>query len=176
MPNATSPTTFFDAWTDVSQHSSMFWWHAATALQPPDAAQPWQQWFTPWMDFWSQTSAAVPSPDVFQAAQKHWTEQLETLAQNLANVMGTEDFAAMQSKCLAQQLAWQDNLVKALHPHIDMVLRLYNLPSREQMERLFERLISLENRFDDVEAELRQLRSRVQEQSASAVMAATIPS
>lgn len=176
MPHANPMTTFFDTWTEMSQHNSTFWWQAATALPPPDTAQQWQQWFTPWMDFWGKTSAAVPSPDVFQAAQKQWAEQLEALAQTLARVMGTEDFAAMQSKCIAQQLAWQDNLVQALHPHIDMVLRLYNLPSREQMERLFERLISLETRFDDVETELRQLRSRMQEQSAPAVIAGTIPS
>jgi hypothetical protein len=169
MPNATAPATFFEMWQDVMQHSSTFWWQTATAPQPADAAQQWRQWLTLWVDSWSKTCAPVPPPDLFQTAQKHCSEQLEALAQVLANVMGTEAFAAMQSKCFEQQLAWQDKFMKAAHPHIDMALRACNLPSREQIDRLFERVIGLEDRFDSVEADLRQLLSRVQEQSAPPV-------
>ena len=131
--------------------------------QPPDPAQAWRQFLGLWSDFWSKTFTQTTSPDVFQAAQKMWSEQLETLAQGFANVMGTEAFSTMQSKAFEQSLAWQDKMAKAANPQIDMALRALNLPSREQIDRLFERIIGIEERLDDLEDNTRQILRRLRE-------------
>jgi hypothetical protein len=131
--------------------------------QPPDPAQLWRQFLGMWADFWTKTFTQTPSPDLFQSAQKLWSEQLETLAQGFANVMGTDAFSTMQSKFFEQSLAWQDRLAKAANPQIDAALRALNLPSREQIDRLFERVIGLEERLDDIEDDLRHILRRLRE-------------
>jgi hypothetical protein len=163
MADPMSPTVMMDMWKDFIQKSSSFWSQAATVPQPPDPAQQWRQFLSMWTDFWSKTFAQAPSPDVFQSAQKLWSEQLDMLAQGFSNVMGTDAFSAMQSKFFEQQLTWQDKMAKAANPQIDMALRALNLPSREQIDRLFERVIGIEERIDDIEADLRQFLRRLRE-------------
>src|SRR5262247_4087377 len=115
MANSTPPTGLFDSWKDFIEKSSAFWSQAAAVPQPPDPAQMWRQFLSMWSDFWSKAfTTQAASPDMFQTAQKLWSEQLETLA-------------------------WQDRATKAANPQIDMALRALNLPSREQIDRLFER-------------------------------------
>src|SRR5207248_7450110 len=145
MANQTPPSGLFDSWKDIIEISSAFWSQAAAVSQPPDPAQMWRQFLSMWSDFWSKAfTTQTASPDMFQTAQKLWSEQLETLAQGFANVMGTDAFSNMQSKFFEQTLAWQDRAAKAANPQIDMALRALNLPSREQIDRLFERIIGIE--------------------------------
>lgn len=158
----TSPSPF-DVWKDFLQKSSTFWSQAAAVPQPPDPAQLWQQFLGMWSDFWSKTFTQTTPPDMFQTAQKLWSEQLETLAQGFANVMGTDAFATMQSKAFEQSLAWQEKMAKAANPQIDMALRALNLPSREQIDRLFERVIGIEERLDDLEDNTRQILRRLRD-------------
>ena len=168
MTNPTSPAALFEFWQDFIRKSSDFWTQAAKVPQPPDPAQQWQQFLQMWSEFWTKTFAQTPSPDLFQNAQKLWSEQLETLAQGFAHVMGTEAFSSLQSKFFEQNLAWQEKLAKAANPQIDMALRTLNLPSREQIDRLFERLINIEARLDDLEDETRQILRHLREQKKPA--------
>jgi hypothetical protein len=62
-------------------------------------------------------------------------------------------------------LAWQDKAAKAANPQIDMALRALNLPSREQIDRLFERIIGIEERLDDLEDNTRQILRRLRDKS-----------
>jgi hypothetical protein len=163
MANHTPPNAPFEFWKDFIRKSSDFWSQAAAVPQPPDPAQLWRQFLGMWADFWTKTFTQTPSPDLFQSAQKLWSEQLETLAQGFANVMGTDAFSTMQSKFFEQSLAWQDRLAKAANPQIDAALRALNLPSREQIDRLFERVIGLEERLDDIEDDLRHILRRLRE-------------
>jgi hypothetical protein len=159
MADSTAFTAFFDAWQDVNQKNYALWLQAVTTPQPPNL----------WTDWWQKSTAVATAPEPFQAAQKLWAEQLETMAQHLARIMGTEAFAALQSKWLEQQLVWQEKLTQALQPQMEVTLRTFNLPSRQHVDRLFERVIGLESRFDDVEALLRQLLLRVKELQTTAV-------
>src|SRR6266705_699462 len=143
MANQTPPTGLFDSWKDFIEKSSAFWSQAAAVPQPPDPAQMWRQF--PGM----------------------WSEQLETLAQGFANVMGTDAFSTMQSKFFEQTLAWQDKAAKTANPQIDMALRALNLPSREQIDRLFERVIGIEERLDDLEDNTRQILRRLRDKSST---------
>src|SRR2546422_382662 len=168
MANQTPPSGLFDSWKDFIEKSSAFWSQAAAVPQPPDPAQMWRQFLSMWSDFWSKTfTTQTASPDMFQTAQKLWSEQLETLAQGFANVMGTDAFSNMQSKFFEQTLAWQDRAAKAANPQIDMALRALNLPSREQIDRLFERIIGIEERLDDLEDNTRQILRRLRDKSST---------
>jgi hypothetical protein len=142
MTTQASAAGVFEFWKDFLQQSSTFWSQAASVPQPPDP---------------SQTKAFTLSPDTAQASQKLWMEQLEALAQGFSNVMGTEAFSAMQSKFFEQNLAWQDKAAKTMHPQIEAALQALNLPSRNQIDRLMERVIGIEERLDDLEADTRQI-------------------
>ena len=147
---------FFELWRDFLQQSNGFWAQAATVPKPPDPAEAWRQFFGMWTDFWMK--AMTQSPETFQDAQKLWMEQLDTTSKGLENVMGTEAYGAMVSKFFQEQLAWQDKTAKAANPQIDGALRAMNLPSRSQIDRLFERVVGIEERLDDLETDSRQIR------------------
>ena len=155
MNTQASAAGMFEFWKDFLQQSSTFWSQAASVPQPPDPSQAWRQFVTMWTEFW--TKAFTLSPDTAQASQKLWMEQLETLAQGFSNVMGTEAFSAMQSKFFEQNLAWQEKAAKVMNPQTDAALQALNLPSRNQIDRLMERVIGIEERLDDLEADTRQI-------------------
>jgi hypothetical protein len=152
----TSPfgTGIFDIWNEAFQQNQRFWTQTSSVTQAADPAQMWRQLFTLWTEFCAK--AATFSPETFPAAQKLWMEQLEVLSQGFANAMGTEAFAAMQNKLLEQNLVWQEKMAKALHPQIDSTLQAMNVPSRGQIDRLFERIVGLEERLDEIETLSRQ--------------------
>jgi methyl-accepting chemotaxis protein len=84
-------------------------------------------------------------------------EQLDTASKGLENIMGTEAYGSAVSRFFQEQLAWQDKIAKTANPQIDGALRAVNLPSRSQMNRLFERMVGMEERLDDLETESRQI-------------------
>ncbi len=138
------------------------------AFAPPfaanDPAAMWQQFFNLWSQQWSQILAASPNPQTFSDAQKQWNEQLEAMAKAFADTMSTEDFAKALGKYMEQGLHAQERMADAMNPQIDAMLRTLNMPSRSQMNRLFVHVLSIEERLDDMEDEIRKLRK---EQEAS---------
>ena len=156
MSPQASPNNFTEFWQDFLRQSSAFWSQATTAPPPPDPSHAWQQFVTMWTACW--TKAFTLSPDTIQTSQKLWMDQLETISQGFAKVMGTDTFAAMQGQFFEQQLSWQDHLTKTIQPQTDAALRALNLPSRNQMDRLFERIVNIEERLDDVETDTRLIR------------------
>lgn len=165
----TSPfaTGLFDVWNEALQQNQRFWTQTTSVAQAADPAQIWRQLFTLWTEF--AAKAATLSPETFQASQKLWMEQLEVLSQGFANAMGTEAFAAMQNKLFAQSLVWQDKTAKAIHPQIDSTLQAMHLPSRGQIDRLFERIVGIEERLDEIEALTRQTLSTLRDTVAPAI-------
>ena len=174
MSPQASPNNFLEFWQDFLRQSSSFWSQAATAPQPPDPSQAWQQFVTMWTEFW--TKAFTLSPDTIQTSQKLWMEQLETISQGFTKVMGTDIFATMQGKFFEQQLRWQDYLTKTMQPQTDAALRALNLPSRNQMDRLFERIVNIEERLDDLETDTRIIRRALRHGNDAAPVADPPPS
>ena len=156
MSAPSSTGSFLELWQDFIQQSNGFWSKAATVPTPPDPSEAWKQFFGMWTQFWTQ--AMTQSPETFQSAQKLWMEQLDTTSKGLENVMGTDAYGSMLSKFFQEQLAWQDKTAKAANPQIDGALRAMNLPSRHQIDRLFERLIGIEERLDSLELDSREIR------------------
>ena len=127
-----------------------------------DIQQVWQQFYNAWTEQTRQAmSSGATGPEVVFNAQKQWTEQLEAMAKTFAEVMGTEQFASLLGRYMEQSLVWQERMANASEPQMDSMLRAYHLPSRGQIDRLFERVIGLEDRIDDLEDENRRLRRQV---------------
>lgn len=166
MSPQASRDQFVEYWQNFLRQSSSFWSQAATAPQPPDPSQAWSQFVNMWTEFWSK--ALTLSPDTVQTSQKIWMDQLETMSQGFAKVMGTDTFAALQGKFFEQQLSWQEQITKTLQPQTEAALRSLNLPSRGQMDRLFERLVSIEERLDDLETDSRLIRRALRQGSDAA--------
>lgn len=136
--------------------------------QPPpffqfnDIQQMWQQFYNSWAEQTRQAmSTGASGPEVIFNAQKQWAEQLEAMAKTFAEVMGTEQFANLVGRYMEQSLVWQERMANASEPQMDSMLRAYHLPSRGQIDRLFERVIGLEDRIDDLEDENRKLRRQL---------------
>ena len=128
-----------------------------------DMQQLWQQFFNAWAEQAQQAMASgAPGPEVFLNAQKQWTEQLEAMAKTFAEVMGTEAFAGMLGRYMEQSLVWQKRIANQSEPQLDMMLKAFNMPSRSQIDRMFERVIGLEERIDDLEDENRKLRGQLE--------------
>lgn len=132
-------------------------------FMPPftgDLQQAWRQFFSVWAEQAQHAMAAgSPGPDALLNAQKQWSEQLEAIAKTFAEVMGTEAFATMLGRYMEQSLVWQQRITKQAEPQLDAMLRDFNMPSRSQIDRMFERVIGLEERIDDLEDENRKLRA-----------------
>ena len=128
-----------------------------------DIQQMWQQFYNTWAE---QTQKAMETEgqgqEAFLNAQKKWSEQLEAMAKTFAEVMGTESFASMLGRYMEQTLVWQQRMANATEPQQDAMLKSMNMPSRGQIDRLFERVIGLEDRIDDLEDENRKLRTQVE--------------
>ena len=128
-----------------------------------DLQQVWQQFYNTWAEQTRQAmSAGTTGQEVIFNAQKQWTEQLEAMAKTFAEVMGTEQFANLLGRYMEQSLVWQERMANASEPQMDSMLRAYHLPSRGQIDRLFERVIGLEDRIDDLEDESRKLRKQLE--------------
>ena len=93
---------------------------------------------------------------------KQWTELPEAMAKTFAEVMGTEQFANLLGRYMEQSLVWQERMASASEPQMDSMFRAYHLPSRGQIDRLFERVIGLEDRIGDLEGESRKLRKQLE--------------
>ena len=127
-----------------------------------DLQQTWQQFFNGWAEQAQRAmSSGTPGPEAFFNAQKQWSEQLEAMAKTFAEVMGTESFASMLGRYMEQTLVWQQRMVNNSEPQMDSLLKAYNMPSRGQIDRMFERVIGLEDRIDDLEDENRKLRRQL---------------
>ena len=175
MTNQNTSPNPFDLWKDMFQKSTEAWSQAAGpagGFTPPsgfgpfqgfnpfpsnDPQQMWQQFFSSWSDQWTKNQAGAHGPDVSREAQKQWTEQLESMARTFAETMGSDAFSSMLGKSLEQSLTLQQRFSKEMKPHLDEALQAFNLPSRSQMDRLFERVIGLEERLDDLEENTRKI-------------------
>ena len=124
-----------------------------------DLQQIWQQFFNTWSE--QAMASGAPGPEVLLNAQKQWSEQLETMAKTFAEVMGSEAFASMMGRFMEQSLVAQQRAANAAEPQMDTLLRSFNMPSRSQIDRMFERVIGLEDRIDDLEDENRKMRRQL---------------
>ena len=90
------------------------------------------------------------------------------MAKALADTMSTEDFAQALGKYMEQGLHAQERMADAANPQIDAMLRTFNMPSRSQMNRLFVHVLSIEERLDDMEEEIRKMRKEQEASRSSA--------
>ncbi len=159
----------FELWSKFFQDGTKTWAQAVPAGAPAAPADVMKQFFTTWQESWLKTLSASPSPDVFKTAERLWTEQLDSLSESMSKTMSTEAFSTFMSKMLEQQLSWQSHAADMLNPQIDQALRTMNIPSRDQMNRLFERVLGIEERLSEIEDQNRQILKGVTGISKAAV-------
>ena len=133
----------------------------APPFNPADFMQMWQRMFESWQSQWAGQQSNAPNPVSIEEAQRQWSRYLESMAATFAEFMSTEEFAKMLGQYMEQSLSWQDRTAKQVNPQINAMLRAYNLPSRSQIDRLFARVIGIEEKLDDIEDEMRKLRSEL---------------
>jgi len=96
--------------------------------------------------------------------------------QQLAATMSTEEFARTLGTSLEQSLAAEQRFLKSTEDQVNLFLRFFHIPSRSQVERLFQRVIAIEERLDDAEdrnrALLKELKAAVTRLEALAQQAA----
>ncbi len=133
----------------------------APPFNPADFMQMWQRMFETWQSQWLNSQAGETQPPSIEEAQRQWARYLESMASTFSEVMSTEEFSQALGKYMEQGLAWQERTAKQVNPQINAMLRAYNLPSRSQMDRMFARIIGMEEKLDDLEDEVRKLRSEL---------------
>ena len=130
-------------------------------FNPADFMQMWQRMFETWQSQWMNSQSGETQPPSIEEAQRQWARYLETMAATFSEVMTTEEFSQALGKYMEQGLALQERTAKQVNPQINALLRAYNLPSRSQMDRMFARIIGMEEKLDDLEDEIRKLRSEL---------------
>lgn len=158
-----SAANVFEVWSKLFQQGTEAWAKASVNGAPPQPVDVTRQFFSIWQDAWMKTLSQAPSSDFFKAGEKIWMEQLDSLAQTFNKSMGSQEFATFLAKSLEQQLLWQTRAAEATNPHFDASLKSMNLPSRDQIDRLFERVIGLEERLDEIESETHKIAKHLED-------------
>ena len=130
-------------------------------FNPADFMQTWQRMFETWQSQWLSGQSGATQPPSIEEAQRQWSRYLESMASTFSEVMSSEEFSKSLGQFMEQGLAMQERTAKQVNPQIDALLRAYNLPSRSQIDRMFARIIGMEEKLDDLEDEIRKLRSEL---------------
>ena len=130
-------------------------------FNPADFMQTWQRMFESWQSQWMSGQSGATQPPSIEEAQRQWARYLESMAATFSEVMSSEEFSKSLGQFMEQGLAMQERTAKQADPQIDAMLRAYNLPSRSQIDRMFARIIGMEEKLDDLEDEIRKLRSEL---------------
>lgn len=133
----------------------------APPFNPADFMQMWQRMFETWQSQWLNSQAGETQPPSIEEAQRQWARYLESMAATFSEVMNSEEFSKSLGQFMEQGLAMQERTAKQVNPQINAMLRAYNLPSRSQIDRMFARIIGMEEKLDDLEDEVRKLRSEL---------------
>jgi hypothetical protein len=182
---AASPASAFDAWLSTYQkwveQSAQFmsmskpgvefgFLNPFQAFNPFQTFTPYQLWqqllqeyLNTWTDFASKNEGKAPSPDLFREAERSWLSKLDTIGQELAGSMSTEEFARTLGTTLEQSLVMEQKFAKATEDQVNAFLRAFHIPSRSQVERLFQRVIAIEERLDDADDASREVLKQLRE-------------
>ena len=121
----------------------------------------WQQLYQVWAEQARQLMSNPSFPQSLSEAERQWAQGLESLASTFAKSMSTEEFSQALGKYMEQVLVWQGKLARETNPQLDAALRAWNMPSRAQIDRLFERVIGLEGQIESLSDAVRKLQATV---------------
>ncbi len=176
----------FQKWVQASaqmfkaQPSSEPWFvNPFDTMNPMQAMNPAQLWQGLFQQYAASVSAAMakdpatpPSADTFRQAERNWLEQLDATGKTLADSMSSAEFAHALGKSLEQSLVAQGKMAKSFQDQANSFLHAMNMPSRTQVDRLFERVIAIDDRLEEVEVLIHQLRRDLKAAAKAAAGAA----
>lgn len=122
-----------------------------------------QEYLNSWTEFMAKNAGKAPSSDVFRQTERRWLNQLDSIGKELAASMSTEEFSRTLGTNLEQSLVAQEKFQRASEDQVNAFLHFFHLPSRSQIDRLFQRVIAIEERLDDAEDTNRALLKQLKE-------------
>ncbi len=144
-------------------------------MQAMNPAQLWQGLFQQYAasvtEAMSKDPSTPPTADTFRQAERNWLDQLDATGKTLADSMSTTEFSQALGKSLEQSLVAQGKMAKSFQDQANAFLQAMNIPSRPQIDRLFERVIAIDERLEEVEVLIHQLRRDLKAASEAATAA-----
>jgi hypothetical protein len=160
----------FDLWRRSLEDGTQAWLKAMGQAAPvretpfPDFTQFWRPLLTQGMEVWQKAAAQGGiSPEFMQQWKSFMDQWIETWSQAMGRAMATEGFAQALSRYLDQWLAVQGPWKKGVEQYNDAALRALGLPSRGQVVGVASQLVGLEERIEQLEEGLGELRRLVQQ-------------
>ncbi len=171
MSTANPTQELFDLWRKSLEEGTQAWLKAmGQAGMPretppiPDFTQFWRPLLTQGMEVWQKAATqGKVSPEFMQQWKSFMDQWIETWSKALGQAMATEGFAQALSRYLDQWLSVQGPLKKGLEQYNDAALRALGLPSRGQVVGVASQLVALEERIEQLEDRLGELRGLVRE-------------
>ncbi len=104
-----------------------------------------------------QKSEQKPEFDPFAPWRQLRDISIESWAKVMAETVGTEAFAESLGKSLNAYLETSAPMQKFVEQYMEAYLRRMNMPSRDEVLSIAERLTNLELRLDDLDAKADQI-------------------
>lgn len=166
--DAKGMTELFQQWQRAATDAAQTWANLSSKRPDADPLNGYRQMSEAWLKAFSGAFKQQVAPTDPESLRKFMDESLEMWTKTLADVMGGQDYSTAMGQVLAQNLATQGALRKAMEPYMEETLRTFNIPSRKQVLAVAEQLKAIEQRLEDMEERLEDVQATLARSSSSA--------
>ncbi len=164
-------TDLFQQWQKSATDAAQSWANVYSKRPEADPLDGYRQMSEVWLKAFSGAFKQQVAPTDPESLRKFMDESLEMWTKTLAEMMGGQDYGTSMGQLLAQNLATQGSLRKALEPQMEELLRTLNIPSRKQVVAAAEQLKAIEQRLEDMEERLEDVQATLARSSSPAAAA-----
>ncbi|MSQ13530.1 MAG: hypothetical protein EXR47_05290 [Dehalococcoidia bacterium] len=161
-------TDLFQQWQKSATDTAQMWANLYSKRPEADPLEGYRQMSEVWLKAFSGAFKQQVAPTDPESLRKFMDESLEMWTKTFADMMGGQDYSTAMGQLLAQNLAAQGSLRKAIEPQMEETLRTLNIPSRKQVLAVAEQLKAIEQRLEDMEERLEDVQATLARSSASA--------
>lgn len=148
-------------WQKAATDAAQSWASLYGQKPQADPLAAYRQMSETWLKAFSSAFKQQAPPTSPEALRQFMDESLEMWTKTLADVMGGQEYGAQMGQVLAQNLAMQGSLRRAMEPYMEETLRTLSLPSRKQVLGLAEQLKAIEQRLETLEDRLDEIHDAV---------------
>jgi len=156
-------TDLLQQWQKAATDAAQSWATMYGQQPQADPLTAYRQMSETWLKAFSSAVKQQAVPSSPEALRQFMDESMEMWTKTLAEMMGGQEYGAQMGQVLAQNLAMQGSLRRAMEPYMEETLRTLNLPSRKQVLGIAEHLKALEQRLESVEDRLEEVHGAVQQ-------------
>jgi hypothetical protein len=161
-------TDLFQQWQRAATDAAQTWANLSSKRPEADPLDGYRQMSEVWLKAFSGAFKQQVAPTDPESLRKFMDESLEMWTKTLAEMMGGQDYSTAMGQLLAQNLATQGSLRRAIEPQMEETLRTFNIPSRKQVLAVAEQLKAIEQRLEDMEERLEDVQAAMTRSSSSA--------